>query len=200
VVRTVLRRGDVGTDVLRWQQRLSAGGYWLGTPDGSFGLLTEQATYAVQKAAGLSRDGAAGPATMRALAAGERPRPRRCGGRFVEDDPARQLLLLVQDGHLEWVLNTSTGSGATYAFEGHTYLAVTPRGHYHVYGEIDGLRRSRLGLLWRPKYFNGGIALHGATAIPPWPASHGCVRLSYPAIDWIWDSGLAPLGTDVWVR
>jgi lipoprotein-anchoring transpeptidase ErfK/SrfK len=77
---------------------------------------------------------------------------------------------------------------------------VTPRGLFEVYGQIDGLRVAPLGLLWRPKYVNGGIAVHGSPSVPPWPASHGCVRLGYPAMDMIWADGLMPMSTAVWVR
>lgn len=77
-------------------------------------------------------------------------------------------------------LNTSTGSGSTYWSNGARRRAVTPLGRYSVYAQIHGLCRSPLGVLWRPKYFNQGLAVHGALDIPPWPASHGCVRVSYP--------------------
>lgn len=65
--------------------------------------------------------------------------------------------------------------------------------------EIDGLRRRSLGLLCRPKYFHEGVAIHGYTNVPPCPASHGCVRVTYPAMDHIWAAGLMPVGTPVWV-
>lgn len=54
---TSMGRGDTGPAVLQWQQDLSRLGYWLGRPDGRFGQLTEQPTYALQKAAGINRDG-----------------------------------------------------------------------------------------------------------------------------------------------
>jgi len=44
-----------------------------------------------------------------------------------------------------------------------------------------------------------GIALH-AGQLPGYPASHGCVRVSVPAMDWIWDSNLMPMGIPVWVH
>ena len=50
---------------------------------------------------------------------------------------------------------------------------------------MDGMDISPLGQLWRPRYYYGGYAIHGSDSIPPYPVSHGCVRLSYPAIDWI---------------
>ncbi len=63
--------------------------------------------------------------------------------------------------------------------------------------EIDGVRRAPLGDLYRPKYFHGGVAVHGSPSIPGYPASHGCARLSNPAMDLLWDSGLVELGTSV---
>jgi lipoprotein-anchoring transpeptidase ErfK/SrfK len=36
-------------------------------------------------------------------------------------------------------------------------------------------------------------------ALPEWPVSHGCVRVSNEAIDWIWAQNLAPIGMKVWL-
>jgi lipoprotein-anchoring transpeptidase ErfK/SrfK len=68
-----------------------------------------------------------------------------------------------------------------------------------MFRQVNALDKGPLGDLWRPKYFNGGIALHGAEAVPAYPASHGCARISNPAINWVWDTGQAPMGTKVWV-
>ncbi|HWS33270.1 MAG TPA: L,D-transpeptidase [Actinoplanes sp.] len=65
--------------------------------------------------------------------------------------------------------------------------------------QIDGWRDAPLGLLWRPKYFNGGIAVHGAPSVPPYPASHGCARVSIAAMTWLWKNDALPLKTTVWV-
>jgi len=54
-----------------------------------------------------------------------------------------------------------------------------------------------LGDMWRPKFFTGGIALHGSASVPAFPASHGCVRVSNGAMNWIWDTWGAPSGTPV---
>ncbi|MEK7411268.1 MAG: L,D-transpeptidase, partial [Actinomycetota bacterium] len=56
-----------------------------------------------------------------------------------------------------------------------------------------------LGQIYRPKYFSGGIAIHGSYSVPAYPASHGCVRISTAAMDMIWDLDLLPRGTTVWV-
>ena len=82
--------------MLAWQQRLSAAGYWLGSPDGSFGLLTEQATLALQKAAGLARDGVAGPASDRALVSGVVPKSK--AGTVIVTSQDSELVGLVGFG------------------------------------------------------------------------------------------------------
>jgi hypothetical protein len=188
-----------GPVVLAAQRRLAALGYWLGTPDGEYGGLTSQAVMALQKSAGLGRDGILGPKTKKALTDGARPTPRTRSGSADEIDKARQIVMVVVDGKLKSVLNTSTGSGNPHTSDGHTYVATTPEGRFSVQRQIDGLRVSRLGELWRPKYFTGGYALHGAANVPGYPASHGCARLSNGAIDYLWSSGLAPIGRTVWV-
>jgi peptidoglycan hydrolase-like protein with peptidoglycan-binding domain len=196
----MLRIGDKGAEVKALQERLTALGYWNGkAPDGEFGSVTRQAVFALQKAAGLSRDGVVGPKTRKALASGVRPVAKSSSGHVVEINLRRQLLLLVDDGQVSTILNTATGSNQYYEYEGERYLAVTPRGRFRASRQIDGWRNGPLGPLWRPKYFNGGIAVHGAYSVPPYPASHGCARLSIAAMNWIWANNKLPLKTRVWV-
>jgi peptidoglycan hydrolase-like protein with peptidoglycan-binding domain len=188
-----LRVGDSGAYVRSVQQRLSALGYWLGTPDGTYGYLTSQAVMALQKSAGLGRDGVLGPATARALKAGARPQSR-VGGTGIEIDLQRQVLLVVRGGAVTTVLNTSTGNGEPFEYYGRQSRAVTPPGTYSTFRTVDGNDEGPLGDLWRPRYFNGGIAVHGAASVPAYPASHGCARVSNPAMDMIWARGLMPVG------
>ena len=198
--RTTLRLGDRGPKVLATQQRLSELGYWLGTPDGHFGSLTQQAVYALQKAAGLSRDGSVGPKTAKALADGVRPRAT-LSGNGVEIVLDRQLLLVVRGGTVKTILNTSTGNRERYtSTSGNPAVAITPKGTFKVYRGVDGPLTNSLGELWRPRFFHKGIAVHGSPNIPPWPASHGCARLSNAAINRIWDKNLMPIGSTVVVR
>jgi peptidoglycan hydrolase-like protein with peptidoglycan-binding domain len=198
--RTTLIRGDSGPAVLALQRRLSALGYWLGTPDGSFGSLTQQAVWAFQKSAGLRRDGVVGPKTRAALAAGTRPRATLRGD-GVEIDLDRQILLVVRGGAVRTILNTSTGNGEEYtSTSGNRAIAVTPRGSYTVYRAVDGSVTNSLGQLWRPRFFHRGFAVHGSPNIPPWPDSHGCARVSNAAIDMIWARDLMPVGSRVLVH
>ena len=194
-----LRLGDSGPAVQALQTSLSALGYWVGVPDGTFGDSTQQAVWALQKAAGLTADGVVGPHTAAALAAGVVPEPRSTSGYVVEVDLQDDLLMVVNNGKLLDTLNTSTGGGYTYVDQGITSVAITPSGVFHVYNVIDGLDVDSLGALWRPRFFDGGFAVHGDSYVPPYPVSHGCVRVSDEAINWIWAANIMPIGTAVWV-
>jgi lipoprotein-anchoring transpeptidase ErfK/SrfK len=194
-----LKPGDSGPQVKALQEKLQSLHFWVGSTDGNYGLTTTQAVMAVQKAAGITADGVMGKQTRQALARGVSVSPESSSGRVVEINKSKQLAMIVQDGQPLAILNTSTGSGQRYTSEGHTSVANTPSGHFAMFRQVDALDKSPLGELWRPKYFNGGIALHGAQAIPAYPASHGCARISNPAINWIWSTDQAPIGTNVWV-
>lgn len=182
------------------QRRLRQLGYWLGGVDGSYGLLLEQAVMAFQKVEGLSPDGVAGPNTRGALETAGRP-STSADGDLIEVDKARQVLFVVRGGEVAWALNTSTGTEQPYQVNGRTELADTPPGHWEVSWVVDGVDVGALGALYRPRYFHGdGIAVHGYHSVPAYPASHGCVRVTEAAMDWIWANNLMPMGSAVWVH
>lgn len=200
VHRPTLHRGDSGKAVRTLQKQLNALGYWTGgKADGEFGGATEQAVLALKKVAGLKRDGVVGPKVWQALNNEVRPKARSSRGRVIEIDKKRQVLKIVKNGKVRFTLNISTGSGERYSSQGSTHVASTPKGHFRVNRQIDGYRNAPLGLLYRPKYFNGGIAVHGSSSVPAYAASHGCVRVTNAAADWIWETGKMPIGTRVWV-
>jgi lipoprotein-anchoring transpeptidase ErfK/SrfK len=190
--------GATGSSVVSLQKRLNALSYWVPV-DGRFGATTTQALYALQKAAGIARTGAFDGATQRALDAGVQPTPASTSGYWVEVDKTHQLVMLVSNGRVLQTFNTSTGNEKRYRSGRGWAIAHTPEGQFRIYNQINALRISELGALWRPKYFTGGYALHGSPSIPPSPASHGCVRLSNAAINWMWDTNAVPLGTSVYV-
>jgi len=196
VVLPVLALGSSGNAVLSVQQQLTNLGYWLGTPSGQFDDATQQAVWALQKAAGIPRTGVVDAATYAALAQAVRPSPLGASGYVIEVDLQDDLVMFVNNGNLLYTLNTSTGGG--YYYDGGT-LAATPAGHFSICRTVNGLVVDSLGALWRPRYFTGGFAIHGDSSVPPVPVSHGCVRVSNEAIDWIWAANLAPIGTAVWV-
>ncbi|WP_407318996.1 L,D-transpeptidase family protein [Isoptericola halotolerans] len=194
-------RGASGKKVRALQEQLIELGYFLPEADGAFGPQTQQAVWALQKAAGLGRDAVVGPKTRQALKDGARPSARSSQGKVVEIDLDRQLLLAVEDGRVVRTINASSGNGETFEAKGRSYRATTPRGTFAVYMERDYLHEStlELGAMYRPKYFTGGIAVHGSPSIPPWPASHGCIRVSNSAMNWLWDDWGMPQGTTVLV-
>jgi len=68
-----------------------------------------------------------------------------------------------------------------------------------VIRRVDGWHSSPLGSLYRPAFFNDGIAVHGYTSVPSTPASHGCVRVSLSAMDNLWGAGGIQLASCVLV-
>jgi lipoprotein-anchoring transpeptidase ErfK/SrfK len=195
----VLREGQQGADVAALQRRLAALGYEATAADGRFGQATRHAVVAFQKVNGLARDGAVGPRTRKALARPETPSPRSGGAMHLEVDLTRQVVLVVRDGRAAEILDSSTASGRTYVSpkSGELRLARTPVGSFKVQRKLNGWRKSDLGLLWRPAYFFGGYAVHGSLSVPPFPASHGCVRLTMASMNRLYDR--LPVGTPVLV-
>lgn len=197
----MLERGSEDAAVADLQERLQALHFWVGPVDGAYGWLTEQAVYAFQKANGIAVDGRVGPETRAALS---NPRPFEAhshDGRVTEIDKTHQLLATVVNGEVEWLFNTSTGTEEPYAHpDGYTAMADTPPGSYQVYYAFDGWQDGRLGPMYRPRYFqHDGIAVHGYHFVPPYPVSHGCARVTFDAIDFIWSHDLMPMGSTVLV-
>ena len=199
-----------GQEAARVQMRLFELGFWVQGADGDYGLTTSQAVMAFQKYNGFDDpSGSVDEQTAQALTVETvRPHARANSGTLVEVDKGKQLLFFVVDGNTEWVLNVSTGNGEAYIEEdkntpGETIsgVSLTPSGLHEVNRERpEGWWEGDLGEIYRPKYFVGGVAVHGSNSIPNYPASHGCVRVSVPAMDWIWESGLMPMDTAVWVH
>ena len=181
------------------QERLAELGYDVGTPDGKWGARTTYSLMAFQKVEGLTRDGQDGPQTQAALASASKPGPMVPGGapNRIEIDVARQVLFHWVGGSLVRILPVSTGNNERYCVDGECDVAVTPGGTFRIGRKAAGLEVSPLGELWWPMYFNGGIAIHGSPSIPPYPASHGCVRIPMYAAPTFYDQ--VPAGTRVHV-
>jgi lipoprotein-anchoring transpeptidase ErfK/SrfK len=193
-----LRSGSEGAAVEALQRRLRELGYQVQAADGHFGPETHHSVVAFQKVNRLGRDGVVGPITRRALERPRVPKPRSTkAGLHVEADLTLQVVYMVRGGEIVEILDASSASGQTYSVDGDVRLAVTPQGSFVIQRKIDAWRRSKLGLLYRPAYFTGGYALHGAYSVPPFPASHGCIRITTTAMD-RWYAKL-PVGTPMLV-
>ena len=191
------------------QDRLNQLGFWNSAADGKYGLTTKQAVMAFQKYLGLEATGSVDQTTADYLTQfPEKVHGTADTGDLIEVDKVKQLLFVVRSGMTVLVLNTSTGNGLPYEEEDknspgeiQTGVSLTPDGLWKVYRErAEGWWEGDLGEIYRPKYFRGGVAVHGSNSIPNYPASHGCVRVSVPAMDMIWEFDLMPKGTVVWVH
>lgn len=177
----VLRHGMRGTGVEQVQRTLHDLGYQVRAVDGVFDDETLHAVVAFQKANGLESTGVLDEVTHEVLARPASPRPRSATpGTHVEVDLARQLLYVVRDGVIDRIYDASTGRD--------TPTTRTPLGEFRVEYQIDGWRYARLGPMYRPSYINDtGIAIHGGEPVESRPASNGCIRITDPSVDAIFD-------------
>jgi hypothetical protein len=124
-----------------------------------------------EKWAGLPRDGVLSAEDAAVLRRTVRPEPvSRAGpGRRIEVMLDRQVALLIEHDRVLRVVHISSGAWGT----------STPAGSFRVF------RKERYSWsvpfkVWMPwaSYFTGGIAFHEYSYVPPYAASHGCVRVN----------------------
>ncbi|HVW80014.1 MAG TPA: peptidoglycan-binding protein [Mycobacteriales bacterium] len=208
VTRGDLRYGSTGPEVRALQRRLRQLHYDVGPPSSTYGWDMVHAVTAFEKVQGITRDGVAGPQTWRRLGNPKVPHlrhPYPDAPVAVEVNLATQILMIAKHGVIWRILDTSTAGGYTYTDSaGLQATAVTPTGHFTIKYKIDHLVTDKLGTLWRPSYFDySGDAIHGegdsnsGADVPPYAASHGCVRITDLAVDRYYN--LLAIGTPVWI-
>ncbi len=192
--------GYEGPEVLALERKLESLKYVVGQVDEAFDSDTRDAVTAFQKVHGMERTGRATDGVIAAVdaASGTPPPLVPAGGtKRVEIDLDRQVLFHFEDNNLSFILPVSTGNNQRFCSEGWCRRAVTPTGSFLIYSQRSGWERSPLGRLYNSQYFNGGIAIHGSPSVPPYPASHGCVRISMSAAEWF--PSRVSIGTPVYV-
>src|SRR5262245_53199323 len=171
--------GDSGPVVQAYQQRLKNLHFDPGAVDGVYGEDTVYAVTAVEKLYGLERDGRIGPMVKLALENFTfKPAMPKAEGDRVEINLDTQVLTVFKHWQPILITTTSTGSGEHFCggSDGCQY-AITPAGKYHFEWLHEGWQNGKLGKMYNPYYFNGGIAVHGLESVPSYPASHGCARI-----------------------
>ena len=150
-------------------RRLADLGYAAPTGRAVFDSDVLEAVYAFEKAQRLPRTGVADTIFWNRLAHPAEITPRYTSpANHIEVDKERQILLVVRDGKVAIVVPVSTAGIVGY---------YTPVGRFAIGRKINGYDTSPLGVLYKPMYFYNGYAIHGNPSVPPYPASHGCVRV-----------------------
>jgi N-acetylmuramoyl-L-alanine amidase len=169
IVPPRLAYGDAGAAVTELARRLAALHYAVPSFSSTFSTDLVESVYAFEKVAGLPRSGVADTTFWAKLAGAEIPQPRYTEpAEHIEVDKTRQVLFVVRDGQVTLVSPVSTAGIPGY---------YTPTGRFAIYRKVLGLDPSPLGILLDPMYFVGGYAIHGNPSVPPYPASHGCIRV-----------------------
>jgi PKD repeat protein len=176
--------GSVGASVRLLQQRLRDQHYMLRGVSGHYGYDTYEAVLAFQKVHWLSRTGRVDARFWHVLLHSTVPKPRyRSPGLHFEVDKSRQVLFDVSGGVVTRVIHTSTGATGN-----------TPVGVWHVYSKTAGFNAKGM---YDSLYFVGGFAIHGYADVPPYPASHGCVRIPIWIAPILYETH--PYGTTVYI-
>ncbi|RJL26537.1 murein L,D-transpeptidase [Bailinhaonella thermotolerans] len=175
----VLRAGMESELVACVKRRLVKLGYDPGSYSEHYDDETRQAIWAFQKVNGQRARDRVDAATWRALAHPRAPRKlvSRGAARRVEINLSKQVLTFYLGHRPVLITHISTGSGRRFCSQGWCRRARTPVGDFRVYRRVPRWERSPLGYMYKPAYFHGGYAVHGSVSVPPYPDSHGCVRV-----------------------
>lgn len=203
---STLKMGSAGSDVTALQQRLTDLGFRPGGVDGKYGNATRMAVWAFQKLVqGIPRAQASGVVdndTWQLMQDPIKIAPRRpnATATHLEVYLDLQVAAIFRDGAPVFISHISSGEleadgtpkwwceDVEYTERNGVPLdepqktrecafSKTPGGVFTVTRKVDGNRKSVLGGMLNPVYFNYGIAIHGAYTVPSEPASHGCVRV-----------------------
>lgn len=179
--------GSQSTLVFLLETRLAALHYPCGTVDNIYDKCTRDAVMAFEKVERLPRDGVAGTAVWERIFTTQTPAPRNsAAGRRVEVDLTRQVLFMISDDVVTEIVHVSTGK------------LGTPTGHGKVWLRQQGWQECSVGWMYYPCYFWPRIAIHGSSSVPPYPASHGCVRTPTWIAPHIYEELPMGIGVDVY--
>jgi hypothetical protein len=169
--------------------RLRDLGYEVPSSTQDFGYDAVESVYAFEKVEGLDRTGVADATFWTHLDNPVIPQPRyQQPAAHIEVDKSKQVLYVVRDGRVIHISPVST-AGLPGRF--------TPEGQFSIFRKVPGYDPSPLGILYKPMYFTGGYAIHGNPSVPPYPASHGCIRVPNFVIERLYVT--EPYGETVYV-
>jgi hypothetical protein len=173
-----LKVGSTGLIVEGLLTRLSQLRIRVPAIDRGFSVQDKDAVMAFQKTYRLTRDYVVDYADWRKLETAKRPAPRYTSPYLhIEVDKTRQILMVVRDGKVLGLIACSTGATGN-----------TPEGAFSIHSKIP-MSTSLFGSDLMPftMGFLGNFAIHGYWSVPPYPASHGCVREPVWVARWVFD-------------
>jgi L,D-transpeptidase-like protein/putative peptidoglycan binding protein len=168
-MRSSLSRGARGPAVRLLQDELARRRYEVPV-SGYFDEATGRAVLAFRKVCGRERIESANAGVFQLLRSGAgRFHVRYPGdGNHIEADLSRQVLVEVErGGRVRRIFTMSSGKPST----------PTVLGRFHVYSKTLGTNSE--GMV-DSNYFIRGYAIHGYAEVPPYAASHGCLRIPIP--------------------
>ena len=125
---------------------------------------------AFRKVNGMARNFQATPGDLQDARRGQGrlPDPKYPeAGKHAEVDISKQVMALADGGEAKYVFHIATGAAAT----------PSDQGAFTFYRKDPGY--NSLGMYYSV-YYNRGEATHGYHSVPPYPASHGCIRNPIP--------------------
>jgi lipoprotein-anchoring transpeptidase ErfK/SrfK len=177
--------GDDGPAVEVFNQLLRDQAYY-NEDRGNYGSHTQRAVMAFRKVNGMERNFQATPGIFKTLAEGKGgfkiAHPE--AGHHAEVDISKQVMALADNGEAQHVFHIATGAAAT----------PSDQGAFTFYRKDPGY--NSIGMYYSV-YYNRGEATHGYHSVPPYPASHGCIRNPIP--DSIFIYNWIDLGMKIWV-
>lgn len=226
LARTI-SNGQTGDDIRMVQDRLTQLGFVPGPADGAFGPNTRAAVWAFEKLVlKVPREQATGkvtPEMWQTMAGPVAIGPRRIGlgETHMEVYLPEQVAIVFQGDRPAMITHISSGDGEEFrevvtidpgedgnengteplkkGIIGKSYTTGGTFTFDRRYKEGTDWKEGKLGRMYKPVYFNYGLAVHGSGNVPNKPASHGCIRIPlhvadiFPTLvkrgDWIyiWD-------------
>ena len=141
-----------------------------------YGGATARAVLAFRKVNNMKRTMDATPRIFEMLGNGRGGFKLRWpqGGKHIEADLSRQVMVLANKGKPQHIFHISSGKPST----------PTITGKYRAYRKTPGV--NSLGMI-DSVYFHRGYATHGYKSVPTYPASHGCLRSPAPNARFIYN-------------
>ena len=168
-MRGSMSRGAHGPAVRLLQDELARRRYEVPV-SGYFDEATGRAVLAFRKVCGLERIESANAGVFQLLreGAGHFHVRYRGDGNHIEADLSKQVLVEVErGGRVRHIFTMSSGKPST----------PTVLGRFRVYSKTPGTNSE--GMV-DSNYFIRGYAIHGYAEVPPYAASHGCLRIPIP--------------------